>query len=190
MNTNETRNRIGRRHDRFLAEDGKSQWPGTLTWSVGYFAKTTLEQHLANKEDKEVEELKESIEEQAKAKLHEAETRKQGEKESEIEQLKKEDLRDKTEEITSQTPPTRDWPAGILSVRIEQINGLEMDNPRQSGSKGTKFGEDGVEDEEGDDLPSPYCTIIINHVKVYKTRTKMKANNPYVSFFAGLRVSI
>jgi hypothetical protein len=182
MNSNETRNRIGHRHDNFLADDGKTQWPGTLTWSVGYFAKTELEQHLANKDDAEIKELKENVEKEAKAKLREAETRKQGETEGEIDQLTKEDLREKTDEIVSGTPPTRDWPAGILSVRIGQINGVEIDKTRQSGPKGTKNGEDGVEDEEHDDLPSPYCTIIINHVKVYKTRTKMKANNPYVSF--------
>ncbi|KAF9071786.1 hypothetical protein BDP27DRAFT_1321352 [Rhodocollybia butyracea] len=179
MNTNETRNRIGHRQDKFLADDGKTQWPGTLTWSVGYFAKTELEQHLANKNDAEIEELKENVEKEAEAKLREAQTRKQGETEGEIDQLKKEDLREKTDEIVSGTPATRDWPAGILSVRIGQINGVDIDKPRQSGSKGTKNGEDGVEDEEHDDLPSPYCTIIINHVKVYKTRTKMKSNNPY-----------
>lgn len=180
MNTSETCNRIGHRQDRFLAEDGRSHWPGSLTWSVGYFSKTTLEEHMANKEGENVQDLKSDIEEEAKAKLREAETRKHSEKASEVEQQKKQDLREKTEEIVSGTPPTREWPAGILSVRIEQITGVEVDNPRQSGSKGTKNGEDGVEEEEGDDMPSPYCTIIINHAKVYKTRTKMKANNPYV----------
>ncbi|KAH7878188.1 uncharacterized protein C8R40DRAFT_830132 [Lentinula edodes] len=179
MNTSETCNRIGHRQDRFLAEDGRSHWPGSLTWSVGYFFKTTLEQHMANKEGENVQDLKSDIAEEAKAKLREAETRKYSEKASEVEQQKKQDLREKTEEIVSGTPPTREWPAGILSVRIEQITGVEVDNPRQSGSKGTKNGEDGVEEEEGDDMPSPYCTIIINHAKVYKTRTKMKANNPY-----------
>ncbi|KAJ3782097.1 hypothetical protein GGU10DRAFT_276229 [Lentinula aff. detonsa] len=179
MHSSETSNRIRHRQDRFLAEDGKSKWPGSLTWSVGYFAKTTLEQHVERKGDENVQELKSNIEEEAKAKLREAETRKQGEKASEVERQKKQDLREKTEEIVSGSPPTREWPAGILSVRIEQIIGVEVDNPRQSGSKGTKNGDDGVEEEEGDDMPSPYCTIIINHSKVYKTRTKMKANNPY-----------
>ncbi|KAE9398780.1 hypothetical protein BT96DRAFT_920658 [Gymnopus androsaceus JB14] len=181
MRSSDTRNRIGHRQDRFRSDDGKSEWPGTLTWSVGYFAKTTLEQHLAHKEDENVEELKKNIEEEAQAKLREAETRKQGEagEKGEIEQQKKEDLRERTEEIVSGTPPSADWPAGILSVRIEQINGVEVDNPRKSGSKTTKNQEDNVEHEEGDDLPSPYCTIVINHAKVYKTRTKMKANNPY-----------
>ncbi|KAJ4482616.1 meiotically up-regulated 190 protein, partial [Lentinula aciculospora] len=179
MNSPETCNRIGHRQNRFLADDGKSEWPGSLTWSIGYFAKTTLEQHIGNKEGENVQELEHSIEEQAKNKLREAETRKQGEKASEVEQQKKQDLRERTEEIVSGSPPTREWPAGILSVRIEQITGVEVDNPRQSGSKGTKNGEDGIEEEEGDDMPSPYCTIIINHAKVYKTRTKMKANNPY-----------
>ncbi|KAJ3729532.1 hypothetical protein C8R42DRAFT_652269 [Lentinula raphanica] len=178
MHSTETQNRIGQRQDRFLAEDGKSEWPGSLNWSVAYFAKTTLEQHLKNRGEN-VQELKVNIEEEAKTKLREADTRKQGETASEVDQQKKQDLREKTEEIVSGSPPTREWPAGILSVRIEQITGVEVNDPRKSGFKGTKNGEDGVEEEEGDDMPSPYCTIIINHAKVYKTRTKMKANNPY-----------
>lgn len=88
-------------------------------------------------------------------------------------------MKEKTEEIVSGTPPSLQWPAGILSVKIEQISGVEVVDPRRSGTKSTNADDD-VEDEEGDDLPSPYCTIIINHAKVYKTRTKMKTNNPYV----------
>ncbi|KAF5343508.1 hypothetical protein D9756_011602 [Leucocoprinus leucothites] len=29
------------------------------------------------------------------------------------------------------------------------------------------------------DLPSAYCEVVINHQRVYKTRTKMKSNNPF-----------
>lgn len=49
-----------------------------------------------------------------------------------------------------------------------------MENIRGSGVKG------GGEDEEGDDLPSAYVTIVLNEERVYKTRTKMKSNKPYV----------
>lgn len=34
-------------------------------------------------------------------------------------------------------------------------------------------------EEEGDDLPSAYCTIILNHQKIYKTRTKPKNAKPF-----------
>lgn len=35
------------------------------------------------------------------------------------------------------------------------------------------------EEEEGDDLPSAYCTVILNHQKVFKTRTKPKNSKPF-----------
>lgn len=35
------------------------------------------------------------------------------------------------------------------------------------------------EEEEGDGLPSAYCTILINHSKVFKTRTKPKNAKPF-----------
>ncbi|KAF5380786.1 hypothetical protein D9757_007109 [Collybiopsis confluens] len=179
VNNSGTRNRLGHRTDRFMAEDGKSEWPGTITWSVGFFAKATLEQHLARTNDEAIDDLKKTIAKEAKAKLQEAETRKDGEKKEEIAEQRKEDWREKTEEVMAGAPPPLEWPAGILSVRIEQITGAQLATSRQIGSKVIYDGEEDVEDEEGDDLPSPYCTVIINHVKVYKTRTKMKSNNPY-----------
>ncbi|KAE9403535.1 hypothetical protein BT96DRAFT_990199 [Gymnopus androsaceus JB14] len=142
--------------NRFTADDNL----GTIEIA---FAPMT---HLAHKEDENVKELKKNIEEEAQAKLREAEMRKQGER-------KKEDLHERTEEIVSGTPPSADWPVGILSVYIEQINGVEVDNPRKSGSETT---EDNVEDEEGDDLPSPYCTIVINHAK-YNAGTEQFIKN-------------
>jgi hypothetical protein len=35
------------------------------------------------------------------------------------------------------------------------------------------------EEEEGDSLPSAYCTIILNHKKIFKTRTKPKNSKPF-----------
>jgi hypothetical protein len=172
MRSSETRNRISDREDEFMGDDG-SKWPGHLQWSLGYFGKTTLEQHLA-KRDVDVKELEKGIVEEAEDKLREAEARDHGDN-SEIEQQKKEDLKEKSDEIIASSPPPPEWPSGILSVRIEQINGVEVPHVRQSAA--TKD----MEEEDSDDLPSPYCTIIINHERVYRTRTKMKANNPYVS---------
>ncbi|KAK7050938.1 hypothetical protein VNI00_005050 [Paramarasmius palmivorus] len=170
MHSSESRNRISDREDEFTGDDG-SKWPGHLQWSLGYFSKTTLEQHLANK-DVDAKELEKGIVEEAEDKLREAEARDHGDN-SEIEQQKKEDLKEKSDEIIASSPPPPEWPSGILSVRIEQINGVEVPRVRQSAA--TKD----MEEEDSDDLPSPYCTIIINHERVYRTRTKMKANNPY-----------
>ncbi|KAF8543160.1 hypothetical protein BDD12DRAFT_916043 [Trichophaea hybrida] len=77
---------------------------------------------------------------------------------------------ERSEEIIAGSPPNGDWPSGILSIKIEQITGLEVEHIRESGIR------EGSEDEEGGDISSAYCTII---QKVYKTRTKLKDNKPF-----------
>ncbi|ESK94680.1 meiotically up-regulated 190 protein [Moniliophthora roreri MCA 2997] len=170
MQSSETKNRISDREDEFTGDD-ETSWPGQLRWSLGYFSKTTLEQHLSNREEN-AEEIKHKIVEEAEDKLREAEGRNH-EENSEIEQQKREDLKERSDEIIASSPPPQEWPSGILSVRIEQINGVEVPQVRQSGTNKD------IEEEDSDDLPSPYCTVIINHEMVYRTRTKTKANNPY-----------
>ncbi|KAF9457832.1 hypothetical protein BDZ94DRAFT_166478 [Collybia nuda] len=169
MHSPDTRNRIAIREDGFSDTNG-SPCPGTLSWECGYFSKTTLEQHLEHRHQN-VDEIKDRIEAEAEEKLREAKAR--NDETEEIEQQKKEDLKEKSDEIIASTKPTQEWPSGILSLRIEQINGLEVQKIKQSGVK------EGGEDEESDDLPSAYCTVIINHQRVYKTRTKLKSNKPF-----------
>lgn len=65
------------------------------------------------------------------------------------------------------TPPDPDWPSGILSVQIHEIRELKirmegrdktvLGNGRQEGEKGQD--DNGVQEEEGDHLPSSYCTM-------------------------------
>ena len=143
---------------------------GTIIWEVGYFEKTTLEQHLVKKH-KDYNEVKADIERESEQKLREAMAA-GDEKRGEVEQQKKEDLKERSDEIISASSPTNDWPSGIISIRIEQISGLEVE----------KIGEvkGDAEEDDSDDLPSAYCTIIMNHQRLYKTRTKMKSTNPYV----------
>lgn len=166
-------NRMSVRADGLKGEKGNS-WPGTLHWECGYFAKTTFEQHV---EDKELnaQELRSKIEKDAENKLREAKARGDDTQDSEVAQQKKEDMKEKTDEIISASKPTSKWPSGILSIRIEQISGLELEKMKESGVR-----EETDNEDEGD-LPSAYCTIILNQQSVYKTRTKMKSNNPFVS---------
>jgi hypothetical protein len=65
-----------------------------------------------------------------------------------------------------------------LSVQIHNITGLEIEKLNKKRKE--KDGADGEDEaEESDDLPSSYCTIILNHQKIYKTRTKPKAAKPF-----------
>ncbi|KAF8199670.1 meiotically up-regulated 190 protein [Pholiota molesta] len=159
-------NRMTTRTDKLVGERGKPL-PGTLHWECGYFAKTTLEQHVQHKR-RDADETRTKVEKEAEEKLREANAK--GTRQ-------KEDMKEKTDEIVATTEPTSEWPSGILSIWIEQISGLEIDKGKDSDVR-----ED-AEDQEDGNLPSAYCTIILNEQRVYKTRTKMKSNNPF--FAAG-----
>jgi hypothetical protein len=70
------------------------------------------------------------------------------------------------------TPPDPKYPSGILSVVIHQINNLERQNLK--GASGDdregQAGQDTDEpSEQGSNLPSGYCEIIVNDDMVYKT---------------------
>lgn len=174
MSNGETHNRIKARTDDLKTDRGEPT-QGRVSWEIGYFEKTTLEQHL-EKKHQDFEQVKADIEQEAERKLREAMAA-GDEKKDEVEQQKKEDLKDRGDEIIAASAPTKDWPSGILSVRVEQISGLEVEKVRESGVS------DDAEQDESDDMPSAYCEIIINHQRIYKSRTKMKNNNPYVRVF-------
>ncbi|KAF8253956.1 hypothetical protein K440DRAFT_618525 [Wilcoxina mikolae CBS 423.85] len=169
MSYHATKNRMSAREDPLCDFEGKP-CPGFLHWDVGYFSKLSLDDHLSKLSNVDVEEMKRKIEIDAEKKLREA---KGTDESGEIDQQKREDLKERSDEIIAGSPPNDDWPSGILSIKIEQITGLEVEHIRESGVR------EGSEDEEGGDLPSAYCTVILNHQKVYKTRTKLKDNKPF-----------
>jgi len=87
------------------------------------------------------------------------------------------------------SPPPEDHPSGILSIQIHQITGLELEAVNKTRADKNEDARD--EEEEGDDLPSGYCTIILNHQKIFRTRTKPKNAKPFVSLYpAALERSI
>lgn len=179
MTSNDFHKKIALRHDNLRADDG-SEWPGTLEWAVGYFPKITLRQHLSQSEEN-ADEVISKMEEDADGKTREA-TEEEMEDHEEIKQLHQADMKEKSDEMIATSKPAVAWPSGILSIRIMQIGGLEIPTIRGSGVSG----EEG--EGESEDLPSPYCTIVINHQRIYKTRTKMKSNKPYVSAYMWWRV--
>lgn len=78
--------------------------------------------------------------------------------------------------MISSTPPSNNFPTGIFSIQIHQINGLEFEKINKTQAEG----DEGDETEAGSgDLPSSYCTIIVNHLTVYRTRTKPKSSKPF-----------
>ncbi|THU78065.1 hypothetical protein K435DRAFT_786410 [Dendrothele bispora CBS 962.96] len=215
MRSKETINTLTTRTDPLYGEDG-SKWPGTLTWSCGYFRKTGLDelekslensqrrqqqqhQHQHQKEQSDeqahvkhdqddqdeepptnpVSELKSSMD-QIVSDIHDSPSHSEESKES-ISKTRKDKEREAIDDLIAGSPPCDEWPSGILSVRVSQISGVEVQKTRgRTANEELKSGETDVgKGEEEGDAPSPYCMIVINHQSVYRTRTKMKERDPY-----------
>lgn len=73
------------------------------------------------------------------------------------------------------SPPSSEYPTGILSIQIHEITGLEYDKIQSNEAKA----DDDSDPEGAGDLPSSYCNIILNHQNIFKTRTKPKNTNPF-----------
>ena len=66
------------------------------------------------------------------------------------------------------TPPDPEWPSGILSVQVHEIRDLAAktlgkghgNTKRREGEKGQDEGEETA--EEGEGLPSSYCTMCVS----------------------------
>ncbi|KAG8895417.1 hypothetical protein FRC01_012379 [Tulasnella sp. 417] len=89
------------------------------------------------------------------------------------------------------TPPDPKWPSGILSVIVHQINNLERQNLKGTTGENREgqAGQDTDEpSEEGSNLPSAYCEIVVNDDLVYKTRVKQYSSMPF--FEAGTEVFV
>ncbi|KAI0159877.1 hypothetical protein GGR52DRAFT_166015 [Hypoxylon sp. FL1284] len=167
------------REDRFVGQDPDETMPGSLTWSVGYFAKkrispAELEQQTVNEEIRTKEQLKQHVSQLSEHKLREAGKPTDDE---EVKQQKTQDYRELEEAMIISAPPSTDFESGILSVQIHNITGLEVQK-LQKDDKGDG-GDDEDEAEQHDDMPDSYCTVIMNHKKIYRTRTKPKNSKPF-----------
>jgi hypothetical protein len=184
MRSDETNGRMCDRVDGFRALKAGEEMPGKLNWSVGYFSKTRLQrcQYEAQDFDKEIrskEQLEERVERNSKRKLREAQIKKgrHAKTDEELQRMRAQELKDFENSMAISAPPPEGFPSGILSIQIHQITGLELNNISHSHVDATTA--DREEKEDGDNLPSAYCNIIINHDKVYKTRSKPKNARPF-----------
>jgi hypothetical protein len=120
-----------------------------------------------------IDQLKKKMYKEAEDKLREASE----DHRKEVEQQKSEEFKNRQDQLIIASPPSEDYPSGILSIQIHQITGLELETLNKQ--KDSANAEATDEEEEGDSLPSAYCTIILNHKKIYKTRTKPKNSKPF-----------
>ena len=176
----ESHNQMDDREDRFTGQDSDEQMPGTLQWSVGYFSKVRilqqqLEQQTFIEKIRTQEQLKEHISEQSANKLREAGKAPDDE---ELHQQRVQDYAELEDNMIISAPPPHEFPSGILSVQIHNITGLEVQKLRK---RDDKNGDSDIEEETetDDDMPDSYCNIILNHKKIYRTRTKPKNSKPF-----------
>ncbi|KAI1425255.1 hypothetical protein F5Y12DRAFT_385275 [Xylaria sp. FL1777] len=179
MHNPETSNRIQDREDRFTSEDVEEDMPGSLVWSVGYFSKTRitkqqLEAQTFNEGIRTKGELKKHVSVSAENKLREAGKSSDDE---EVKQQKTQDYHELENSMIVSAPPSSEFVSGILSIQIHNLTGLEIRKLQKEDKDDNGDHED--EAEHADDMPNSYCTIILNHKKIFKTRTKPKNSKPF-----------
>lgn len=136
--------------------DEGSEMPGELHWEVGFFGKPKFRPALRT--DGKNKALPGNLKDHPEL------------------QDEKGTANNATDDAVQHTPPDPLWPSGICSIVVHQIVNLELENVKGTvGSrKGREFepakpyGEDAA--EEGDHLPTSYCTILFNDELVSVTR--------------------
>lgn len=200
MQNPRTNGKMWDRRDKLHQLSTQGDTPYVLDWSMGYFSKrgispTQLALETNHQGVKNIDDLKNKVAEGAAKKLREA----RKDESREIEQQKVQDLKVKAielesifflltdspqareDEIIISSPPSPDYPSGIFAIQIHQILGLGFKKVKKNQGDGVCEDDDQV---EGDDLLSSYCTVILNHQKILKTRTKPKSAKPSVRLFS------
>ena len=176
MQNDNSKGKVWQRQDSFLGMDGSSSMPGKLNWEVGYFDKVGITDDQLARQDfdtniRSMKQLKDKVTEDADKKLREASDRNTSDEAS---QQRSQDFSEQETNLLVAAPPPDGYSSGILSVQIHNATGLELANLRKTSGRN----ED--DDLDEDDLPSPYCNLIINGKKVYRTRTKPKVRGELV----------
>ncbi|KEQ75011.1 hypothetical protein M436DRAFT_42837 [Aureobasidium namibiae CBS 147.97] len=179
IHNKETRGKMSDRIDGFKALHAGEGLPGKLEWSVGYFPKAhiieeQLKRQTERPEIRSRDALEKMVEESAGRKLREAKK----DESRETEQLKLQQYKEVEDAMIISAPPLHDYPSGILAIQIHEATGLEV----RAHHNAARYNDDpepsGIE-EQGDELPSCYCNIVLNHQKIYRTRVKPKNAKPF-----------
>ncbi|MCJ1377290.1 hypothetical protein MMC17_000383 [Xylographa soralifera] len=178
MHDSRSKGKMWDRTDGLMAMDADEEMPGSLEWSVGYFRKVKIQEDQLARQSAEpnirtIQQLKDKVSEQARRKLREDVEK---DKSDEIELQKAQDLKTREEELVISSPPPEAYPSGILSIQVHNITGLQFEQLNKNRGEG----DEGDDTElDGADLPSSYCTVILNQQKIFKTRTKPKNSKPF-----------
>ncbi|GAB0136212.1 hypothetical protein EsDP_00004524 [Epichloe bromicola] len=186
MQNKESRGRMSKRTDGFRALKAGEDMPGKLEWSVGYFPKTRIQQCQFDQQThdpkiRSMEQLRDKVERACERKLREFMIKEniRVRDEEELEQQIMQEMKSETDAMIISAPPPDGYPSGLFSIQIHNITGLEIE--RMNKRQADDYDEASDEEEEGDGLPSSYCTIVVNHSKTFKTRTKPQNSKPFLN---------
>ncbi|KAF8455087.1 hypothetical protein BGX38DRAFT_212185 [Terfezia claveryi] len=86
-----------------------------------------------------------------------------------------------TSTLVTKVPPSEAYPSGILSIQVHNIISLSVQSPSNTRALNQRIGiaTNTEEEEESETLPSSYCSIILDHQKIYKTRIKPMTSKPF-----------
>jgi len=184
MANEQSKGRMWKRTDGFRALRSGDNMPGKLEWSVGYFSKAKIQQDQFERQthDRKVrsmDQLRDKVDQSCERKLRETMFREgQTERdEAELQQQKAQELKSEQDAMIISAPPPDKYPCGLFSLQIHNITGLEL--IKLSKSQNVDDEEASDEEETGESLPSSYCTVIVNHSKTFKTRTKPQNAKPF-----------
>lgn len=178
MRNEKSNGKMWDRADTFKALTAGDSMPGKCDWSVGYFSKTRLlksqmDQQKKDKDIESIDQLREDTYKKAERKVRES----ANQEEDEIEQIKQDDWKNLQTQMISDSLPSEDYPSGIVSIQVHQCVGLQLEELNKTG-KDLPDGEQLDTNDGEDSLPDGYCSIILNHQRVFKTRTKPKNSAP------------
>lgn len=184
MKSEESKGKMWHRTDGFRALKSGDNMPGKLEWSVGYYSKAKMQKCQFEKQthDPEVRtmaQLRDKVDQSCERKLREAMFKDGVSKrdESELKQQKAQEFKAEQDSMMISAPPPDGYPSGIFSLQIHNITGLEIQ--KLSKDTGEIDGSASDEEESGESAPSAYCTILVNHRKTFKTRTKPQNAKPF-----------
>ncbi|KAF3916333.1 Tricalbin-1 [Orbilia brochopaga] len=153
------------RSDTLIGEKDGKEVPGKLNWEVGFFKRTEFKKSMKTTG----EDVRVPRELRHKQEFHE-----------EVPVPMAED-----DKLALNVPPDPNYPTGVVSITIHEIKHLEFERAKGTFGKIRPYspaqlvGEN--KDEEGSHLPNTYCTVMVNDVLSFKTRTKVASSNPIFS---------
>ncbi|KAJ9109924.1 hypothetical protein QFC19_001905 [Naganishia cerealis] len=166
-------NQMIRREDSLKGFEDADEMTGKLHWSIGYFEKVPLK--------KELERLPTA--EEAKS-MPAPDSKTPPEMEMRPNDAApnpaKKDLPPPPPDV-QKTRPDPEYPSGVFNLTIHHAMNVERQD--LTGRKGNREGQAGQDtdelSEQNDNLPSPYCEVIVNDDLVFKTRVKQYSTQPF-----------